>query len=143
MKILDKSAAELIQSFALLCLVVSAAPLAWSQMSESSPGLQDKPIVIRVSRSDTRQDIASTLFGSFLEPIGHSTYGGLWANRKVDPRANLIATGGDGGLFHDWNAQQLNPDRVIAVTHTERFTAKHSYTFPSASVTVIEIPLKN
>ena len=85
MKILDKSAAELIQSFALLCLVVSAAPLAWSQMSESSPGLQDKPIVIRVSRSDTRQDIASTLFGSFLEPIGHSTYGGLWANVVENP----------------------------------------------------------
>jgi alpha-N-arabinofuranosidase len=85
MKILDKSAAELIQSFALLCLVVSAAPLAWSQMSESSPGLQDKPIVIRVSRSDTRQDIASTIFGSFLEPIGHSTYGGLWANVVENP----------------------------------------------------------
>jgi alpha-N-arabinofuranosidase len=85
MKILDKSAAELIQSFALLCLVVSAGPLAWSQMSESSPGLQDKPIVIRVSRSDTRQDIASTLFGSFLEPIGHSTYGGLWANVVENP----------------------------------------------------------
>jgi alpha-N-arabinofuranosidase len=85
MKILEKSAGELIQSFALLCLAVSAAPLAWSQMSESSPGLQDKPIVIRISRSDTRQDIASTLFGSFLEPIGHSTYGGLWANVVENP----------------------------------------------------------
>src|SRR5258708_36124537 len=58
---------------------------ALSQMSESSPGLQDKPILIRVSRPDTRQDIASTLFGSFLEPIGHSTYGGLWANVVDNP----------------------------------------------------------
>jgi alpha-N-arabinofuranosidase len=54
--------------------------LALSQMSESSSGLQDKPIMIRVSRTDMRQGMASTLFGSFLESIGHSTYGGLWAN---------------------------------------------------------------
>jgi alpha-N-arabinofuranosidase len=84
-KILDKSAAELIKFITLLCLVVPVAPLAWSQMSESSPGLQDKPIVIRVSRPDTPQVIASTLFGSFLEPIGHSTYGGLWANIVENP----------------------------------------------------------
>src|ERR1700678_900131 len=74
MKVLDKSAAELIKSFLLLCFAVSAIPRAWSQMSESSPGLE-KPIVIRVSRPGTRQDIPSTLFGTFLEPIGHSTYG--------------------------------------------------------------------
>ena len=85
MKILDKSAAELIKSFLLLCLAASAIPLAWSQMSESSPGLEDKPIVIRVSRPGTRQDIPSTLFGTFLEPIGHSTYGGLWANVVENP----------------------------------------------------------
>ena len=85
MKILDKSPAKLIQSFALLCLAVSPVSLAWSQMSESSPGLQDKPIVIRVSQPDTRQEIPSTLFGSFLEPIGRSTYGGLWANVVENP----------------------------------------------------------
>ena len=85
MKILDKPPAKLIQSFAMLCLVISAAPLARSQMSESSPRVQDTPIVIRVSRPDKRQDIASTLFGSFLEPIGHSTYGGLWANVVENP----------------------------------------------------------
>jgi alpha-N-arabinofuranosidase len=85
MKILDRSPAELIKCFTLLCLMVSAVPLALSQLSESSPGLQDKPIVIRVSRPDTRQEIPSTLFGSFLEPIGHSTYGGLWANVIENP----------------------------------------------------------
>jgi alpha-L-arabinofuranosidase len=85
MKILDKSPAKFIQSFALLCLAISMAPFARSQMSESSPGPQDKPIVIRVSRPDTRQNIASTLFGSFLEPIGHSTYGGLWSNVVENP----------------------------------------------------------
>jgi alpha-L-arabinofuranosidase len=85
MKVLDNSAPKLIKSFTLLCLTVLAVPLAWSQMSESSPELQDKPIVIRVSRPDTRQEIESSLFGSFLEPIGHSTYGGLWANVLVNP----------------------------------------------------------
>jgi alpha-N-arabinofuranosidase len=69
----------------VLLLAGSVPPLAWSQMSESSPGLQDKPIVIRVGRPDARQEIASTLFGSFLEPIGHSTYGGLWANVVENP----------------------------------------------------------
>lgn len=85
MKVLNKSAAELIRSITMLLLAGSVAPLAWTQMSESSPGLQDKPIVIRVSRRDTQQDIPSTLFGSFLEPIGHSTYGGLWANVVENP----------------------------------------------------------
>jgi alpha-N-arabinofuranosidase len=54
-------------------------------MSESPPQLQNKPILIRVNRSDTQQDIPSTLFGTFLEPIGHSTYGGLWANVVENP----------------------------------------------------------
>lgn len=85
MKVLDKSAVELIKIFASICFAVSAVPFAWSQMSESSPGLADKPIVIRVSRPDTPREIAPTLFGSFLEPIGHSTYDGLWANVVENP----------------------------------------------------------
>jgi alpha-N-arabinofuranosidase len=78
-------ALELIKLFALPCFAILAVPVAWSQMSESSSGIQDQPIVIRVSRPDTRQEIPSTLFGSFLEPIGHSTYGGLWANVVENP----------------------------------------------------------
>jgi len=85
MKVHNNLAAELIKPVALLCLTVLAVPLAWSQLSESSAALQDKPIVIRVSRPDTRQEIPPTLFGSFLEPIGHSTYGGLWANVVENP----------------------------------------------------------
>ena len=84
-KVLNKSAAQLIRSITILLLAALGATSAWSQMSESSPGLQDKPIVIRVSPPDTRQEIAPTLFGSFLEPIGHSTYGGLWANVMENP----------------------------------------------------------
>ena len=85
MKVLDKPASELIKPIALLCLTVLVAPLAWSQISESSSALQDKPILIRVSRPDTPQQIEPSLFGSFLEPIGHSTYGGLWANVVENP----------------------------------------------------------
>ena len=85
MKVPDTLALELINLFALPCLAILAVPVAWSQMSESSPGIQDQPIVIRVSRPDIRQEIAPTLFGSFLEPIGHSTYGGLWANVVENP----------------------------------------------------------
>jgi alpha-N-arabinofuranosidase len=84
-KALGKSALELMTSHALLCSALLAPPFAWSQMSESSPEPQDKPIVIRVSRPDTRQEIPPTLFGSFLEPIGHSIYGGLWANVVENP----------------------------------------------------------
>ncbi|WP_161557385.1 alpha-L-arabinofuranosidase C-terminal domain-containing protein [Acidisarcina polymorpha] len=41
--------------------------------------------MIRVSRLNKPQDIPFSLFGSFLEPIGHSTYGGLWANVVENP----------------------------------------------------------
>ena len=53
--------------------------------------------------------------------------------------AQVTTIAGDGVLAEN---DENNPNRVVAVTHTERFTAKHSYTFPKASVTVIEIPLK-
>jgi len=41
---------------------------------------QSKPVTIRIN-ADKRADfeIPRTIFGSFLEPIGNSTYGGLWA----------------------------------------------------------------
>jgi len=41
--------------------------------------------MIRVSRPDKQQEIPANLFGSFLEPIGQSTYGGLWANVVQNP----------------------------------------------------------
>jgi alpha-N-arabinofuranosidase len=85
MKVLNKSAKKFIKPFALLCFAALAVPFAWSQMTESSQKSQNEPILIRVSLPDERQKIASTLFGSFLEPIGHSTYGGLWANVVENP----------------------------------------------------------
>jgi alpha-N-arabinofuranosidase len=54
--------------------------------------------------------------------------------------AQVTTIAGDGVLAEN---DESNPHRVIAVTHSERFTAKYSYSFPSASVTVIEIPIKD
>jgi alpha-L-arabinofuranosidase len=36
---------------------------------------------------------------------------------------------------------EYNPERVVAVSHEMKFSSKGSYTFPNASVTVVEIPL--
>ncbi len=49
------------------------------QMTESAQPLAGQPIHIRVTRPAEPQPISPLLFSSFLEPIGHSTYGGLWA----------------------------------------------------------------
>jgi hypothetical protein len=46
---------------------------------------------------------------------------------------------GDGVLAEN---DEYNSNRIVAVTHTERFTINQSYVFPNASVTVLEIPLK-
>ncbi len=73
----------------LALLAASAAPLC-AQMTESSraanaPGAASTPIDIRITRPATEQVIPAALFGSFLEPIGHATYGGLWADVVENP----------------------------------------------------------
>ncbi len=66
----------------LLALLTSSS--AACQIT-SSAGSQDAIIHLRVSVPQTPQAIPATLFGSFLEPIGHSTYGGLWADVVENP----------------------------------------------------------
>jgi alpha-L-arabinofuranosidase len=74
-----------------LCVLALPAVLAGfaagapAQMTESSPNGIDTPIHVRVTRPVRPQVIPPTLFGSFLEPIGHSTYGGLWADVVENP----------------------------------------------------------
>lgn len=53
--------------------------------------------------------------------------------------ARVTTIAGDSVLSKN---DEYNPQRIVAVTNTERFTTKNSYTFPNASVTVLEIPLK-
>ncbi len=57
---------------------------AAAQMTESTT-TANAPIHIRVTRPANPQVLPPTLFGSFLEPIGHSTYGGLWADVVENP----------------------------------------------------------
>jgi len=41
--------------------------------------------LIEVDAANTRHAIPRTIYGTFLEPIGNSTYGGLWAQILVNP----------------------------------------------------------
>jgi alpha-N-arabinofuranosidase len=83
-----------------------------------------KLLLLCVNRNVTRPETALIDLSSFRVDTGS---------------AQVTTIAGDGVLAEN---DEYSPNRVIAVTHTERFTAKHSYTFPNASVTVIEIPLK-
>ncbi len=73
-----------------LCLALGglvmacAAPLTSAQMTES-PARADSIVHLRIARPEHPVTIPETLFGSFLEPIGHSTYGGLWADVIENP----------------------------------------------------------
>jgi alpha-L-arabinofuranosidase len=58
---------------------------ALAQMTESVSASATEPIHLHITRPPQVQVIPPTLFGSFLEPIGHSTYGGLWADVVVNP----------------------------------------------------------
>ncbi len=61
-----------------------AASSSWAQMTESTQPA-NAVITVHVTRPSTEQVLPSSLFGSFLEPIGHSTYGGLWADVIENP----------------------------------------------------------
>ncbi|GGH08184.1 alpha-L-arabinofuranosidase C-terminal domain-containing protein [Silvibacterium dinghuense] len=95
-----------IRTYSLLALVSAslfAVSLSSAQMSESAPLPAGRPIAIRVSRPQTPQEIAPTLFSSFLEPIGHSTYGGLWADVVVNPSFEEGLWSAEN-LEEQWNA---------------------------------------
>jgi alpha-N-arabinofuranosidase len=61
--------------------LISLAPVAYGQIQDHTPDPGRNPDVHIVVHADrpAASEIPSTLFGSFLEPIGRSTYGGLWA----------------------------------------------------------------
>ncbi len=54
-------------------------------MTESASVSVEHPILVRVTPPAIERKIPAALFSSFLEPIGHSTYGGLWAQILVNP----------------------------------------------------------
>ncbi len=59
-------------------LFLSSAVLS-AQISVSGPP-PNVPVTVTIRRPAAPMTIPNTVFGSFLEPIGHSTYGGLWAD---------------------------------------------------------------
>jgi len=65
------------------CLLLAAAAYGQSEA------------VVEVDASQTLHAIPRTIYGTFLEPIGSSTYGGLWAQILVNPsfEANLWSAG--------------------------------------------------
>ncbi len=68
--------ASLIVASAVWLGVASAA----GQIVDDTHLAPDQPIHVRVHADELQKEaIPPTLFGSFLEPIGHSTYGGLWS----------------------------------------------------------------
>src|SRR5579872_6280680 len=60
---------------ALLLLPFALPAPAWAQMEAS----------VRVDATKVQHAIPRTIYGTFLEPIGHSTYGGLWAQILENP----------------------------------------------------------
>ncbi len=85
-------------------LVTSALPLA--SRAQLTPATPPAPgaIHIRITRPATPQTIPNTVFGSFLEPIGRSTYGGLWANVVDNPSL-------EPGLWSTANIDKLLKDQ--------------------------------
>lgn len=68
-----------------LCVLAASPGAARAQITESSFNRSGTAIQIHITRPAHPQVIPPTLFGSFLEPIGHSTYGGLWADVVENP----------------------------------------------------------
>ncbi len=61
-----------------------AASALHAQSTESKPAASGL-VHLKISRPAEPQLIPKTLFGSFLEPIRQSTYGGLWADAIENP----------------------------------------------------------
>ena len=65
----------------ILLPAVLSGPLAYGQIQDHTADKGKNPelhITVHADRP-AAAEIPSTIFGSFLEPIGRSTYGGLWA----------------------------------------------------------------
>lgn len=69
----------------LLSVVLIAVPLSLTaQIVVNEPIPTNATIRVDAAVS-AGPDIPRTIFGTFLEPIGNSTYGGLWAELLQNP----------------------------------------------------------
>ena len=63
-----------------------AAPALLFGEVTAHPSEQSGPVHIRVHADEhANYTVPRTIFGSFLEPIGNSTYNGLWAETLQNP----------------------------------------------------------
>lgn len=88
MRLVRKNRSPLILNLSILAFAIVLQGMAVSaaaQLTDSASSRTNAPIHLRVTRLTHPQEIAPELFGSFLEPIGHSTYGGLWADVIENP----------------------------------------------------------
>ncbi len=76
--------ARWLRAAALLLPLAAGAP-AWAQIEAT----------VQVDASKVLHAIPRTIYGTFLEPIGHATYGGLWAQILENPsfEENLWSAG--------------------------------------------------
>lgn len=93
-----KSFLQVVSIGAFTCM--TACPLL-AQITNNT-AISDKPIEVHILRTDTPEAIPSSVFGSFLEPIGKSTYGGLWADALENPsfEDGLWSAGNIEGMLH-------------------------------------------
>ena len=76
---------------------------ARGQLTEST-AKSESAIHLRVTIPAVAKILPGSLFGSFLEPIGHSTYGGLWADVVENPSF-------EDGLWSVANREAMLSDR--------------------------------
>ena len=107
--------AKWLRAAVLLLPLASGAP-AWAQMEAT----------VQVDAAKVLHAIPRTIYGTFLEPIGHSTYGGLWAQILENPsfEDNLWSAGrirqmisraaGTGPGIRYWNTASLGAARPVA-----------------------------
>src|ERR1700689_5813407 len=90
----------------LAIALIALATNLYGQITDHTPQAAQNPEVHIQVRADrpAAQQIPATLFGSFLEPIGRSTYGGLWAE--------LLENGSlEDGLWSASETMRMGRDR--------------------------------
>ena len=62
-------------------VLLALCPCAFAQIQDHTAAATTRQLIHLEVHADrpSNEEIPATLFGSFLEPIGHSTYGGLWS----------------------------------------------------------------
>jgi alpha-N-arabinofuranosidase len=91
--------------------LLPAAALVRSQTPQAAPALSSAKVAVDVSKP-ARYKIPRTIFGTFLEPIGNSTYGGLWADLLENPSF-------EEGLWNAENFKKMLDEQPTLIRSSE------------------------